>query len=198
LPLGRLDPRWWAAIGGVLICADYATGPKPQFPVFYIIPVTLAAWYSGRWSAVALGTTIPLFHALFLMMLWKPSESRAMLVAMTAARGTVVIAMGLWFARLSEYERDLRHQVRTLEGLLPICAFCKRIRNEAGHWDRLEAFIAARSEARFSHAFCPSCWKTHYSELGDPPADSVNAANSSAGLPADASATLKSPAADAY
>jgi hypothetical protein len=171
LPLGRLHPMWWVGIGGVLLWADYVTGPKTQFPLLYAIPVAVAAWYSGRWSAVALAVAIPLVHAVFLLALWKQSGSIPMLVTITTVRGAAVIAMALWFARLSEYERELRHQVKTLEGLLPICAFCKRIRNESGDWDRLESFIAARSEARFSHAFCPSCWKTHYSELGDPPAE---------------------------
>lgn len=171
LPLGRLNPLWWVGIGGVLLWADYVTGPKPQFPLLYAIPVALASWYSGRWSAVALAIAIPLVHAVFLLALWKQSGSIPTLVAITMFRGAAVIAMALWFARLADYERELRHQVKTLEGLLPICAFCKRIRNESGEWDRLESFIAARSEARFSHGFCPSCWKTHYSELGDAPAD---------------------------
>jgi len=95
----------------------------------------------------------------------------ATLVATTTIRGAVVIAMALWFARLSEHERELHRQVQTLEGLLPICSFCKKIRNESGEWERLETFIAERSEAQFSHAFCPSCWKTHYAELGDAPSN---------------------------
>ena len=92
-----------------------------------------------------------------------------MLAAMTTIRGAVVIAMALWVARLSEHERELRRHVQTLEGLLPICSFCKRIRNESGEWDRLETYITARSHAEFSHSFCPSCWRTHYPELGEPP-----------------------------
>ncbi len=93
------------------------------------------------------------------------------LAATTAIRGAVIIAMALWFARLSEHERDLRRHVQTLEGLLHICPFCKRIRNESGEWKRLEPFISERTEARFSHGFCPSCWNTHYPELGDAPLD---------------------------
>jgi len=103
--------------------------------------------------------------------LWKQTGSMATLVAATTIRGAVVIAMALWFARLSEHERELYRHVQTLEGLLPICSFCKSIRNESGEWERLERFISERSEAQFSHAFCPSCWKTHYPELGDTPPD---------------------------
>jgi hypothetical protein len=79
------------------------------------------------------------------------------------------MAVSLWLARLSDHERELRRHVQTLEGLLSMCAFCKRIRNTSGEWERLERYIANRSQAQFSHAFCPSCWKAHYAELGDPP-----------------------------
>ena len=171
LPVGRLHPLWWVAIAAALVWIDYITGPNTQFPVAYVIPVTLAAWYSGRLPAVALAIAMPLIHAALLVALWNQAGSTAALLLTTTVRGAVIIAMALWFARLSEHERELRSQVQTLEGLLPICAFCKKIRNEAGEWERLEKFIAERSEAKFSHAFCPSCWTTHYSELGDAPAD---------------------------
>lgn len=168
LPLGRLHPLWWVGIAGVLLWADYVTGPKTEFPVVYVIPVTVAAWYSGRWAALALAIALPLVHAMFLTTLWHQPWSLATL-AETTIRGAVIVAMALWFARLAEHEGALRRHVRTLEGLLPICAFCKKIRNESGAWERLETFIATRSDAQFSHGFCPSCWKTHYAELGEAP-----------------------------
>jgi PAS domain S-box-containing protein len=48
-------------------------------------------------------------------------------------------------------------EVRTLEGLLPICAWCKKIRTEKGNWIELESYITAHSEANFSHGVCPDC-----------------------------------------
>lgn len=47
--------------------------------------------------------------------------------------------------------------VRTLRGLIPICAWCKRIRNDDGYWEQLEAYIKSRSEADFTHGMCPDC-----------------------------------------
>lgn len=171
LPRGRLHPIWWVGIAAVWLSVDVLTGPKTDFPVAYVIPVTLAAWYSGRRPAVALAVVMPLVHVAFSIALWKAPGSMVSLAAVTTIRGVVVIAMALWFARLAEHERALHRHVQSLEGLLPICSFCKRIRNESGEWERLEAFISSRSEAEFSHAFCPSCWKTHYSELGEAPPD---------------------------
>lgn len=48
-------------------------------------------------------------------------------------------------------------EVRRLSGLLPICAWCKKIRDDEGYWQRIEAYIGERSEAQFTHGICPSC-----------------------------------------
>jgi hypothetical protein len=51
--------------------------------------------------------------------------------------------------------------VRTLEGLLPICMYCKAIRDGAGAWSSVEAYVTKRTEAAFSHGICPSCFTKH-------------------------------------
>lgn len=60
--------------------------------------------------------------------------------------------------RIQELEQALA-QVHTLQGLIPICAYCKSIRNEREYWERVESYITARSDARFSHGICPECAK---------------------------------------
>ena len=63
----------------------------------------------------------------------------------------------------SERERLVRElqaalsQVRTLRGLIPICAWCKKIRNDQGYWEQLELYIKGHSEADFTHGMCPDC-----------------------------------------
>lgn len=49
-------------------------------------------------------------------------------------------------------------QVKTLSGLLPICASCKKIRDGQDHWNTLETYISSHSEAQFSHGYCPECY----------------------------------------
>jgi hypothetical protein len=67
----------------------------------------------------------------------------------------------------------LQQQVRVLHGILPICGFCKKIRDPDGHWQVLEAYITHHSEATFSHGVCPSCAQEHYGAYfkpkGEPP-----------------------------
>lgn len=55
--------------------------------------------------------------------------------------------------------------VKTLRGLLPVCSFCKKIRDDQGYWQQLEAYIQAHSEAVFSHSVCEECARIHYPEL---------------------------------
>ena len=58
-----------------------------------------------------------------------------------------------------------RHDIKVLQGLLPICASCKKIRDEKGLWTRLEVYIHEHSEADFSHGICPECAKKLYPEF---------------------------------
>ena len=66
-------------------------------------------------------------------------------------------------ARLKVAERilGLRQHVQQLEGLLPICAYCKRIRDSAEQWQPIERYVEKRSEAQFSHGICPDCYEKH-------------------------------------
>jgi hypothetical protein len=161
LPPGRLPAAWWIVIGALFLAVDCATGLSDALPAFYIIPVALAAWYSGRRPALTMAIGLPVVHLILRIASSAPGSLGA-LVAAATIRGSIIIVMALWFARLSEHERELHRHVHELEGLLPICAFCKKIRNEAGEWERLEAFISKRSQAHFSHSICPACGKTHY------------------------------------
>lgn len=73
---------------------------------------------------------------------------------------------------LAENERLVRElqgaleNVRTLEGLLPICMYCKSIRDDAGAWASLEAYVTQRAEVAFSHGICPACYTKHWAREG--------------------------------
>ena len=65
-------------------------------------------------------------------------------------------------ARLRVAERilGLQANVRKLEGLLPICCYCKKIRGANDSWQQIESYVAQRSAAEFSHGICPECYNT--------------------------------------
>jgi len=53
-------------------------------------------------------------------------------------------------------------RIETLRGIVPICSFCKQIRDDKGYWNRVEAYVAKYTDAKFSHSVCPSCMEKHY------------------------------------
>jgi PAS domain S-box-containing protein len=63
--------------------------------------------------------------------------------------------------------RDALSKIKTLSGLLPICASCKKIRDDKGYWRQIESYIKEHSEVDFSHGICPACMKKLYPELSD-------------------------------
>ena len=58
-------------------------------------------------------------------------------------------------------------QVKTLSGFLPICAACKKIRDDKGYWSQIESYLSTRSDVQFSHSICPDCAKKLYGDLLD-------------------------------
>ena len=63
--------------------------------------------------------------------------------------------------------QDALQNIKVLKGFLPICASCKKIRDDNGYWNQIEAYIQEHSEAEFSHGICPECTKRLYPELSD-------------------------------
>lgn len=71
---------------------------------------------------------------------------------------------------LEERNRELAEalsRVKQLEGLIPICANCKKVREDTGYWQQIEVYIRHRSEAEFSHGLCPECTASLYPEFAD-------------------------------
>jgi PAS domain S-box-containing protein len=64
-------------------------------------------------------------------------------------------------------------RVKTLSGLLPICAQCKKVRDDQGYWSQIETYISTRSDAEFSHGLCPDCTAKFYREAGLPVPDEI-------------------------
>ena len=58
-------------------------------------------------------------------------------------------------------------EIKTLRGIIPICSFCKRIRDDQGYWNQVEIYVKQHSEADFSHSLCPECAREHYPDFLD-------------------------------
>ncbi|MCB0222379.1 MAG: response regulator [Anaerolineae bacterium] len=100
----------------------------------------------------------------------KPPHAKELQIAITVAMARFGDLMEL--DRLNEALR-LRNkelqaaldQIKTLKGLLPICAQCKKIRDDEGYWHEVEVYIREHSDADFSHGICPSCLRILYPDF---------------------------------
>ncbi|HKQ62842.1 MAG TPA: response regulator [Candidatus Polarisedimenticolaceae bacterium] len=61
--------------------------------------------------------------------------------------------------RVAERILGLQAELRTLHGLLPICSYCKRVRDDKNYWVQVESYIADRTDCDFTHSICPSCYE---------------------------------------
>jgi CheY-like chemotaxis protein len=95
-----------------------------------------------------------------------PEIERAITIAM--ARFADLMELRRLNAELAVRNQELQEalaKVRTLRGLLPICASCKKIRDDQGYWQQVEVYVRDHTEAEFSHCLCPDCAKKLYPEL---------------------------------
>ncbi len=154
---------------------DYITGYELGFFVFYFVPVAVAAWKVGPASSylIAILSSIVWFlsdmyssHSYSSIFLAFWNAAIRLVSFLIIAYATSKIRLLLTEERkLSKDLKDAFSQIKALRGLIPICASCKRIRDDKGYWTRLEAYIQEHSEAEFSHGICPDCMKKLYGDF---------------------------------
>ncbi len=149
-------------------------GSGQAFVWFYCLPMIVFYIFGLREGVFWVGVSIVLTTLLFLF-----SPAREFHTSLDSLRFLVtytivaIIAYGLESSR-SKYAQELREerdalhlamqQVKTLRGLLPICASCKSIRDDQGYWNKIETYLNEHSEVQFSHGICPACLEKLYPE----------------------------------
>jgi DNA-binding response OmpR family regulator len=69
-------------------------------------------------------------------------------------------------ARVAELEIALAH-VQRLQGLLPICSYCKKVRNETNYWEQVDSYLTSHSDVQLTHGICPQCMETMMKQLDE-------------------------------
>jgi hypothetical protein len=155
----------------VFLQIDWELVPLAVFPIVFVFPVMLVAWNRGIFFGLLAGGVLSASRMLreYLIDL---QPMRLDDIAAALVRFFVLALLVALTHLLAQQSRRLRQRVKMLEGILPICAGCKSIRDTEGHWIPLEGYIMANSGAQFSHSFCPDCYKAYYGEM--PSISSVN------------------------
>jgi len=140
----------------IVLVIDYITGKNIEFPIGYVFPVGMAAWQNKKNTAYALSVLLPLARVGFLFP-WNETQSLPVAVFNTPI---TIMALGFYaylVDKISSQKRELEIEVTVLKGILPICATCKKIRNEKGEYEQIEKYVTEHSKASFSHGICPEC-----------------------------------------
>ena len=144
---------------GIEICRKLRT--TPGFELVYVILLTSRSEKEDLAMGLAAGAndyiTKP-FHPVEL-----ESRVRVGLRMVKLQRSLAV--------RIHELEEALAH-VQKLQGLLPICSYCKKVRNEANYWEQVDSYFSSHSDLDFTHSICPACTEKMLEELEETPTQS--------------------------
>ena len=89
----------------------------------------------------------------------KPYDVEELQVRIGVGRKVVDLQASL-AGRIAELQAALA-QIKTLQGILPICMYCKKIRDDKQYWQQVESYVSTHTEAQFSHGVCPDCYKKY-------------------------------------
>lgn len=171
-PSGRflyVNPAWRRALG-------YDEEEVTRLNIFDILAPEETAHCQAAFGEVLAGKTIDRIETVFLakdgrrvlvegnasakLEDGKPAYTRSIFHDITARKEAEAEMARL----IAELQKSLA-EVKTLSGLLPICSWCKKIRDDKGYWNQLESYISQHSGVDFSHGVCPECLRKHYPEL---------------------------------
>ena len=177
-------------VGGLgIVAITLVTGELGQ--QYYAAGILLVTAYLGVFTrlrfvpaAAAIGTVVAVYTVTLVGLSGLPPLTVLNDLAFVAAMVLVSLAAAYAFERTARHDflrrrvseeqaarlADALANVRELSGLIPICAWCKKIRDDDGYWQKLESYLAPRSRAQFSHGMCPECLAIHGEGSGDAPA----------------------------
>jgi hypothetical protein len=155
---------------------DWVTGYELNCFVLYFVPVSLAAWFLGLPGAVGLsvfsamvwfGADVLTGHTYtaHFYAVWDTMIRLASFLAIGWAMATVRRLLRLEREKSEALRRSLS-EIKVLETFLPVCAQCKKIRNEHGAWQPMEVYFEEHAHTQFSHGYCPECARKAMAEAG--------------------------------
>jgi hypothetical protein len=169
---GRTSLKWKIAVLlsslvllGLIAYADHSVGREASFGVFYFLPIWLVTWSFNRKAG--------LIAAFVCASVWfavdkaeRFAYSNSFIPYWNAAvRFVYFSTFALLLANVRGQLQKSTAELKRLSGLLPICANCKKIRDDKGYWQQLEEYIRAHSDADFTHGLCPNCARHLYPDL---------------------------------
>jgi hypothetical protein len=182
--LERLDrqPSKYHLTGSILFTLvigflDYWMGFEYRMKIFYLMPISYATWFIGKKTGIVFSTW-PVMTMLysgvvsgrnnsnFSIEIWVIAMYLAFFIIVTLLLSKLRITMQQRAGLITKLQNAL-NAVKELSGILPICANCKKIRDEKGYWHDVEVYISRHTKAEFTHGICAECANKLYPSLFD-------------------------------
>lgn len=152
---------------GAIGLLDHLTGPEISFGIFYFLPIWMMTWHLGRRSGVLFALLCALVWLVVDVTDGGATSSPWIPFWNAGARFVYFLTFALLLSGTREKLQASRREAKQLSSLLPICAECKKIRDDRGQWHEVEAYIRDHSDTSFSHGICPECTKKLYPEYSE-------------------------------
>jgi hypothetical protein len=146
---------------------DNLTGYELGMSVFYLIPICFISWFINKTAGILMSIIAVVTMIIADMMAGEYVENYIIKGWNTLVHLIFFIIVASLVNEVKSYLDKQKtivvklqkalSEVKTLSGLLPICAACKKIRDDNGYWQQIEQYISKHSEAEFSHGICPEC-----------------------------------------
>jgi K+-sensing histidine kinase KdpD len=156
---------------------DYRTGFKFRTVILYLLPIAYVTWFIGKKTGVVFSTllllTIPCANMLsgknyynFPFELWNMAMYFALFITMTILLSKLRSTLQQR-ASLTMQLQNALNAIEELSGILPICANCKKIRDDQGYWHDVDVYISRHTKVEFTHGICAECANKLYPSLFD-------------------------------
>jgi hypothetical protein len=156
---------------------DYWTGFEFRTEIFYLLPVSYITWFIGKKTGVAFSAVLLLTILCTNMLsgennydvpfeLWNRAIYFAFIIIVTLLLSKLRITLQQRANLITQLQNAL-NAIKELSGILPICANCKKIRDEHGYWHDVDVYISKHTKAEFTHGICAECANKLYPSLFD-------------------------------
>lgn len=145
---------WLILLSVAILSGDLVTGSDIQFTTIYVLPIVFSGWIQHKRMAYALAILFPVVRLSFFIP-WDAVHDLPMGVVNAAIQAAVLIIMAFLAGR-ARGVTELKKQLKILHGILPICMLCKKIRNEKGEYEQLEALSILIQKRIFSTVTAPA------------------------------------------
>ena len=160
LGAGRVTVAYMLVL--IILGLDVLVPLGTEVSLLYLIPLGFVA----MWSSPKQSTHVLVIAAVCAVLTWVGFFLTPPHAVWSAVANRLLAVTVIGFTvMLSVLRKRAEDDLQVLHGLLPICSYCKKIRDDRGSWEQIERYITDRSDVDFSHGMCPDCGKKHFPDI---------------------------------